>query len=62
MVDICKTCKIKEDSCTGLGTSIGFCSLFDRYMFVSMGRCTSVNVGRATKNYDMASFIKVPCK
>jgi hypothetical protein len=33
----------------------------DRYMFVSMGRCTSHNVGKATKNYDWASFVKVPC-
>jgi|2_EtaG_2_1085320.scaffolds.fasta_scaffold115128_1 hypothetical protein len=30
--------------------------LFDRYMYVSVGRCTSVTVGKATKHYDMASF------
>ena len=33
----------------------------NRFMYVSMGRCTSVNVGKSTKNYDLAYFIKVPC-
>ncbi|MEE9356219.1 MAG: hypothetical protein V3U75_11570 [Methylococcaceae bacterium] len=41
---------------------VGCSGKFDRYMYVSGGRCTSVNVGKATKNYDMAYFIKVPVK
>jgi hypothetical protein len=40
---------------------IGCEGKFDRYMYVTNGRCTSVNVGKATKNYDWATFIKVPC-